>query len=90
MFISKFGTITENLSQRSDIGLYWNSLVLMRWTITIIILVCLRNYVQFQIMTLLMLTFLFQTLLVLGKPNIEPLENYISFFNEIMVSLYLY
>ena len=41
-------------------------------------------------MTLLILNIIFQTLLVLGKPNIEALEKYISFFNEIMVSLYLY
>ena len=72
------------------IGRYWNTLVLVRWSLTIITLVCLRDYPTFQIIVLLGLTMITQIFLVHGRPFIEPLDNKISLFNELMISLYLY
>ena len=55
-----------------------------------IILVTLGDYYAFQITTLLVQSLLVQILIIHGKPQLEPVENYISLFNEIMVSMYLY
>ena len=55
-----------------------------------IILVTLGDYYAFQLTTLLVQSLLVQTLIIHGKPQLEPVENYISLFNEIMVSMYLY
>jgi hypothetical protein len=59
-FKNKFGTLTEGLRVKGGwIGVYWNSLVLIRWSITVLVLVVLRNYIQFQIICLLMLSIVF-------------------------------
>jgi hypothetical protein len=59
-FKNKFGTLTEGLRVKGGwIGVYWNSLVLIRWSITVLVLVVLRNFIQFQIICLLILSIVF-------------------------------
>lgn len=89
-FKEKCGTITEGVDVKNIVGRYWNVIVLMRWSGTIIILVCLRATPEYQIILLLIVSVIFQCLSIRFKPLEEPIENRISLFNESMVSIYLY
>ena len=53
-------------------------------------MVVLRDYNSFQIMSLLIISVIFQCLAIMGKPMNERSENRMVVFNEIMVSCYLY
>ena len=55
-----------------------------------IILVTLRNYPAFQILLLLTISVLSQTLIIKLKPYDSRLTNVVTFLNEFAVSLYLY
>lgn len=57
---------------------------------TLVIIVTLRDQSLNQILLLLVLTLLFQVLIIGGKPMMEPVENKVCLFNEIMISVYLY
>ncbi len=46
-FEQKFGTLIEGVNSGRVGGLYWNVTVLLRWSSTIIILVCLRNIPEY-------------------------------------------
>ena len=43
-FKGKFGTLTEGFNTKTKIGVFWNSLILIRWTITNLILLVLKDY----------------------------------------------
>jgi hypothetical protein len=53
----KISTLFENLSMKNPVSIYWNVIMLFRWTVTILILVQLRNYYSFQISSLLFMSF---------------------------------
>jgi hypothetical protein len=89
-FSQKYGTLTEGLNTYTKIGTNWNVLILLRWLWTNTVLILFRDHCEFQILSLLITSFLFQCLILLGKPMPSPVENKVSFFNEVMVSLYLY
>jgi hypothetical protein len=57
---------------------------------TTIILITLREFNQFQIIFLMIISVAFQGLIIWGKPMLTPLENKMAFINEIFVSAYLY
>lgn len=61
-----------------------------RWSFTIAIMICLRDYYCLQIMGLLYITMFWQLLVLLGRPMETKADNYFAFFNELMVTLYLY
>lgn len=65
-------------------------MVMVRWSVVSIILVCLRSYSSLQILLNLILSFLYQCFIINGKPLPEVAENRMLIFNESMVSLYLY
>ena len=88
--MDKFSTLFDDLRINSWSGRHWNFLILVRLSLTITVLVCMRNYPTFQLMCLLSLTLTVQVLLIKGRPFIEPLENKISLFNELMITMYLY
>ncbi len=49
-FKIKFKSIYEDLNIKNNgnknyIALYWNIIYLIRWTLTILILICLQNYI---------------------------------------------
>lgn len=46
-FIEKFSTLFKGIRVDRTIGRYWNALSLARWSITIITLVCLRDFPTF-------------------------------------------
>jgi hypothetical protein len=65
-------------------------LILLRWLWTNSVLILFRDHCDLQILSLLITSSLFQCLIILGRPMPSPVENKISVFNEVMVSLYLY
>lgn len=46
-FQSKFGTLVEGLDVSRILGHYWNFIVLVRWTVTVFVLVISRNHPAF-------------------------------------------
>ena len=75
---------------KSWAGRYWNIIVLLRWNITLAVIVLLRNYSALQIQSFLIISLCVQFLILKYKPIEESLDNKMSIFNEIMVSVYLY
>jgi hypothetical protein len=70
--------------------MYWNSIVLIRWSLTSAIMVVLRDFYSLQICSLLILSYTIQIMIILGKPLEGQYENEIGIFNEVMVCIYLY
>ncbi len=87
---SKFGPLQEGLRTRGWIASRWNLLILLRWTLTTFILITLRDYSGFQLISLLPLSVLFQCLILVGRPTNQFDDNLITFLNELFVSFYLY
>jgi hypothetical protein len=71
-------------------GLYWNVIVLLRWTLTSIILVLLRDFYCLQIQSFFLISLFTQVAIVSGRPMDGEFENEIALFNEVMVCFYLY
>ncbi len=72
------------------VGGYWKLLTLIRWTLTAIILIFLRDYNSFQLITLLIISVIYSCLLIAGKPFKNNLKNKVYIFTECIVSIYLY
>ncbi len=72
------------------IGSYWKVIVIFRWTMTLLIIVFAREYFALQIMSLLSLSILNQSLLLGSKPLVERSDQTMSVINEIANSLYIY
>ena len=43
----RFGTLFFKLTLKNKVSVYWNILVLFRWTVTLMIVVYLRDYYSF-------------------------------------------
>ena len=65
-------------------------MVLVRWTITTLILCTITNNPAIQIMILLPLSVLFQAFIIRGKPYSEKRDQYMALLNECAASTYLY
>lgn len=89
-FENKFGALTDGLRVKGWVAQRWNLLILVRWVITCVILITLREYNHMQIIVLYIVSVFFQFFIVSGRPNDSSLENKISFINEVFVSIYLY
>jgi len=89
-FKDTYGTLIQGLRWQGTIGLYWNLLILLRWTVTNAIMIVLCNHPEFQIGLLLYISVIFQVLIIKGRPMPSIGENLVAFFNEIMISAYLY
>lgn len=70
--------------------MFWKPLILIRWFVTIAIYVQLSKNCLIQIGLLIILSVLFQALLVKYQPCDNRPDNFISVFNELMNSAYLY
>ncbi len=57
-FKEKFGTILEGVNTEKTLGLYWNAIVLIRWTLTSVIMVMLRDFYSLQICSLLLISYI--------------------------------
>jgi hypothetical protein len=62
----------------------------MRWLLTVLILILLRDYYSLQLIFLYMLSLCTQYLMIKMKPIKEMTENYLGVFNEFMVQIYIY
>jgi hypothetical protein len=82
--------LVEDHHSDGQIGVFWKPLQLVRWTLTLLIMVFLRDYYVVQIQLLLFLSFIYQIMMLLGKPISDPGDLRIMIFNEIMNSCYLY
>jgi hypothetical protein len=90
-FKKKYGTLIENQrAYYSTIAAYWKVLNLIRWTLTVAILIFLRDYNYFQIISLLILSILFSCFLVGARPFEESIKNKLSLITESIVSIYIY
>jgi hypothetical protein len=95
-FTEKFGFLLEgiknltNETPHKNLIAQWKSFYLQRWTITIMILVSIRDYQGFQISLLLPISILFQAILIRSKPFDDPIDNMMALFNELSTSIYLY
>ena len=86
-YIDKYSYLTKDLKLTGRLSFFWKPLTILRWVLTMVILLVLRDYPQFQILFLIFASFIFQMLLLLMKPLID---NHIALFNEVMISTYLY
>ena len=84
-FKENYGTMIEGLNLDSLIGVYWNLIILFRWTLTIAVMVSLRDYSALQILILRLTSFTAMLLLVSHKPYDNITDNVTSFLNEVMV-----
>ena len=82
--------MTEGLRTSCFLGAYWNIIIMARWTVTIFILLVLRESNEIQILSLWLISIFFQGMLLRGKPFEDKNDNFIGFFIEFMVSAYLY
>lgn len=87
---SRFGATIDGLNPQSKAGLYWQPITLIRWTLTNIILVFLRDHYAVQIISFLIISVVAQALIVSAQPFDSALDNRMNLFIEICVSLYLY
>jgi hypothetical protein len=67
-FMSSYGAIIEGLDTSTIVGRYWNPLNLFRWALTIAILVFLNQYCVAQIFALLVLSVIFQIIMIIANP----------------------
>ena len=71
-------------------GRYWNPLNMIRWALTIAIMVFLNENNVAQIFTLLVVSVIVQIIIIISNPMIEKREQRITWIIEISVSIYLY
>jgi hypothetical protein len=65
-FKKKYGTIIEDLTLTGFIGRYWNIMVMARWTLVSLILVCLRLYPALQISLNLVISVIYTGFIIRG------------------------
>ena len=92
LFNIRFSVINESLKEtkRHSLIFYWKPLNLLRWVLTLIFLVTLKDTPSFQILTLLILSVLQQALIICYLPYDTKEINLLSLYNELAVSVYLY
>ncbi|TNV86651.1 hypothetical protein FGO68_gene5421 [Halteria grandinella] len=88
----QFGTVTQGLKRDTHFKQLLHTLGLLKWQLTIIVLVLLRNHPSQQLQLLIPLSILYQTYLIRYQPYESSTENKFCLFNELLVSsvLYLY
>jgi hypothetical protein len=89
-FTNSCGVIIEGLNTDTIIGRYWNPLNLVRWALTIVVMVYLNQHSLAQIFVLLVISAVFQILMIIGKPMTDKWDHRMTWIVEISVSIYLY
>jgi hypothetical protein len=89
-FEFSYGAIIEGLDTKTRVGRYWNQLNLIRWALTFVVLVFLNQHSQAQIFVLLLISLIFQIIMVIGNPMTEKSDQRITWIIEVSVSIYLY
>ena len=89
-FKFSYGSIIEGLDSNTKAGRYWNPLNLIRWALTIAIMVFLNEHSAAQILVLLVVSVIFQIIIVISNPMTDTLDQRITWIIEVSVSIYLY
>lgn len=89
-FKISYGAIIEGLNTNTTIGRYWNPLNLIRWALTIVVLVFLNQHSFAQIFILLIVSVIFQIMMIIAHPMADGLDQRINLMIEVSVSIYLY
>jgi hypothetical protein len=87
-----YSVLVESLieTKRKCFIYFWKPLYLLRWAMTHSILIFFYDKPAFQIISLFILSVIWQCLILTLKPFERKSVNIISFYNELAVSLYLY
>ena len=64
--------------------------MLIKWLLTGVILTTLSGYPSIQVLTLLVLSIMYQTLILIFKPFVLLSNSRIRFITELFISFYLY
>ena len=80
----------EGLNTDTIIGRYWNPLNLIRWALTIVVMVFLNQHSFAQIFFLLVVSAIFQIMMVIGHPMTDKWDHRITWIIEASISIYLY
>jgi hypothetical protein len=89
-FKFSYGAIIEGLNSDTKAGRYWNPLILMRWGLTIAIMVFLNQHSAAQILFLLVVSVIFQIIIVISNPMTDKRDQVMTWIIEMSVSIYLY
>jgi hypothetical protein len=89
-FKFSYGAIIDGLNSNTKAGRYWNPLNLIRWALTIAIMVYLNQHSGAQILVLLVVSVIFQIIILISNPMTDKQDQRIMWMIEISVSIYLY
>ncbi|TNV87199.1 hypothetical protein FGO68_gene6267 [Halteria grandinella] len=89
-FVKRYGNIVEGLRIESPLGRYWNIITFARWTVVALVIICMRDYGNMQVITLALFSIAVQITIIFVKPMENNTENLMSITNEVFVSFYLY
>jgi hypothetical protein len=89
-FIFSYGSIIEGLDTNKIVGRYWNPLNLIRWALTILIMVFLNQHSVAQIFILLVVSVIFQLIIIIANPMTDKWDQRITWIVEVSISIYLY
>jgi hypothetical protein len=85
-----YGTIIEGLDTETIVGRFWNPINFIRWALTIVVLIFLSKHSAAQIIVLLLISFIFQVMIVIGNPMTDKWDRRFTWIIEVSISIYLY
>ena len=88
-FKENYGTMISGLNTNNFTGAYWSIIILIRWSVTISVIISFRDYTSLQIISLYLTSGAIQLFIIRGKPFDSTTDNVMAIFNEVMVSSYL-
>lgn len=90
-FSNRYGNLVQGLKIKEGTWApYWNVVILVRWVLTGLVLVGLRDYGSVQICSMLLISLLVQAASLSIRPMKDSWENTMIIVNESFVSAYLY
>ena len=89
-FQDRYGTLIQELDISRTFAVYYHPFILIRWVLTVLTLIILRDFYSLQLILFYMFSLCTQYLLIHLKPIKEMNENYLGVFNELMVQVYIY
>jgi len=90
LFTRRYETLLEGLNIDSKIGVFWTALLQVRWVVTHVIMVFLRELPEVQILSLLIVSWVYLGLQIAGHPYDSQIDHRVGIFGELMISSYLY
>jgi len=88
-FMKMHSTLTDGVKTDTFVQAIWNVIAMIKLILTVILLIFLRHFPCFQLMTIYFSQLLYQILLGYTRPYETPSKNILALTNEILCSLYL-